>query len=235
MKKQLLAIAMVTMLLVATLISTVSATSITASAPAAEIKKGDKVIVTVNTDAALASGKVKVKYDTSKFSIEKADIKCDGNASVTPNVKTADGEAIAVLVKMDGEEGATTKNVTFTFTALADMKAEEANFELTEFSGSKTASLDDFTVKTATAAVKEPTPTTTPTQKPSTTPTKEPSKAPSKTPSTTPTKAPSTTTTPTKAPTTTPDGLAQTGAPLYVVGIAVVLVAALVLMVKKAK
>ncbi len=230
MKKQLLAIAMVTMLLVATLISTVSATSITASAPAAEIKKGDKVTVTVNTDAALASGKIKVKYDTSKFSIEKTDIVCDGNASVTPNVKTADGEAIAVLVKMDGEEGATTKNVTFTFTALADMKAEDANFELTEFSGSKTASFDDFTVKTATAAVEEPTPTKAPT----TTPTKEPSKAPSKTPSTTPTKAPSTTT-PTKAPTKTPDGLAQTGAPLYVVGIAVVLVAALVLMVKKAK
>lgn len=216
MKKQLLTIAMVTMLLVATLISTVSASTIKASAK--EVKAGETITVTVKTDSKLASGTIKVKYDTSKFAIEKKDITANGNANLTANVN--DGKAIASLLKLDATADATTDEITFVFTALEDTEAGDATFELVEFSGSateSTATFPDGTSVNVSVLAKEAQPTTKPTNKP--------------TDKVTPTDKVN----PTKTPTGKPGTLVQTGAPVYVAGIAAVVVAAFVLMVRKAK
>ncbi len=209
MKKQLLTIAMVTMLLVATLISTVSASTVGASA--ATVKAGEKVTVKVTTDSKLDAAKVRLTFDSSKYSITEDDVTVNGKATKVVTVK--EGEVVVTL--FDAATELTTNEVTFNFTAKTDAKAGETSFELTEFSGSKTESLDTFkagkTAKVTVVAEEKPTPT--PDQKPTNKPTQKP----------------------TSKPTQKPDTLSQTGAPLYVVGIAFVVVAAFVLMVRKAK
>ncbi len=209
MKKQLLAIAIVTMLLVATLISTVSASTVTADKAGKEIKAGETVTVTVETNSKLDSAKIRLTYNSDKFSITSKDVKGNGEAILTPTVKT--GEVVVTV--LDSSEELTTNKVTFTFTAKEDVKAGEEKFELTEFSASKTESLDKFENKSVTVKVAN-----------TTTPSTSTKPSDSTKPSTS-----------TKPSGSTSGKLPQLGAPLYVVGIAAVIVAAFVLMVKKAK
>ena len=201
MKKQLLAIAVVTMLLVATLISTVSAATLTSS------KVNDKGEVTVTVKIAKSAGvDFTLTFDQTKFTYVSTTTNLGTGASVVVNSNEVANGKVTVGAFSLSDPNLETVEVHF---KVKDGAKGSADFEVgTLGSVSETVENSKVTVEIS----KEGTPTTKPSTKPTT--------------------KPSTTVSPTKAPS---GELAPTGAPLYVVGIAAIVVAAFVLMVKKAK
>ena len=214
MKKQLLTIAMVTMLLVATIAGAVNAATISAS----KLEK-EATTVTMKMDKPQQSITLTLEYDPTIFEVDKTvgkdGVTTNGNADDRTLMVNSDEKGV-VYISVSGTKAVVDEiNVAFKLVeGTLDLPTEQeivGSFEVTNV-----ADIDEkFADTQVTVLVKEatePTPTQKPTQQPTQKPTSKPTTSTQK-----------------------PDTLSQTGAPLYIVGIAFVVVAAFVLMVRKAK
>ncbi len=219
MKKQLLTIAMVTMLLVATLAGAANAATISASKLANEA-----TTVTMKMDKPQQSITITLEYDPTIFEVDKTvgkdGVTTNGNADDRTLMVNSDEKGV-VYISVSGTKAVVDEiNVAFKLVeGTLDLPTEQeivGSFEVTNV-----ADIDeefaDTQVKVLVKEAGEPTPTQKPTSKP------------------TDSVKPTDKVNPTKTPSGKPGTLVQTGAPVYVAGIAVIVVAAFVLMVRKAK
>lgn len=135
MKKILLGI-VTTIVVLAMAITSVNAATVSANG---EVKKGEKVTVTVKLDAPNTKLRATVSYDASKFEYVKDSAKADEGSTVVENAQNA-GTVTA--------SAATTKTVqTMTFTFIAKETTDASDFTVSNLNPAETVNPAKVTVK----------------------------------------------------------------------------------------
>ncbi len=130
MKKQLIGIAIATVLLLVAIASTVSAATMTVEPTT--IKKGDTVVLTISTAGVdVDSITLELKYESSKFDLKK-DVGTEGVQTSLTAEPTVNTERAGVINIAASSATKTTQELTITFVAKEDIPAGEAKFEVTE-------------------------------------------------------------------------------------------------------
>lgn len=165
MKKILLGI-VTTIVVLAMAITSVNAATVDATK---EVKKGDKVTVTVKLDNPNTKLRATVSYDASKFEYVKESAKADDGSTVVENAQNA-GTVTA--------SAATTKTVqTMTFTFIAKETTDAANFTVSNLNPAETIDPATVTVKVVEGKTDDTTPVNpTPNPTPTPAPTPDPVK-----------------------------------------------------------
>lgn len=209
MKKSLLKTTILAIILVAAILgTTVNAGSVTAPET---VKAGEEVTVNINVETAIENADVTMEYDASKLTYKGT------SAGANMLVQVNADEAGKLIIAVAGGDN-TTKTVSVTFTANKDFTGD-AGVKVTSFEANTNETLANTSV-TVKAAEE----------------TKDPSKDPNKDPVKDPDKKPEKPTNPTGTDGKPITKLPQTGTPVFVGAIALV-VATLgaIVLVKRAK
>lgn len=195
MKKSLLKTTILAIILVAAILgTTVNAGSVTAPET---VKAGEEVTVNINVETAIENADVTMEYDASKLTYKGT------SAGANMLVQVNADEAGKLIIAVAGGDN-TTKTVSVTFTANKDFTGD-AGVKVTSFEANTNETLANTSV-TVKAAEE----------------TKDPSKDPNKDPVKDPDKKPEKPTNPTGTDGKPITKLPQTGAPVFVGAIALV-------------
>jgi len=220
MKKTIFTITLIAIFFIIAMVGTVNAASVTASET--EVNKGETVTVTIKTDAKIKSSDFGLKYDPAKFEYVSISTTLAG-----PLANNMAAEGVVYVAVSDPLEENATDTISLTFRAIADVSAdEEVTFSVVEYTNNEGETLTSDSAKvTILKPVEEP-----PVDDPvDSDPTVDPDKD------------------------TTPDAdkdekdeligtdgkpitkLPQTGTPVYMVAIALVVVAGAILLIRRVK
>lgn len=148
MKKTIIGVAIIAMFLI-TMMGSVNAASMTASANQVEVDKG--VSVTIKTDVPMTGVQFKLNYDKSKFNYTGYTSPVGASATVT---QTADGLTFALA---NSSAPADAKTVTLNFTAKATTaNVGEETFTISGFKAGTSTEKDNNINATTTVKVVEP-------------------------------------------------------------------------------
>lgn len=150
MKKTIIGVAIIAMFLI-TMMGSVNAANMTASADKVEVDKG--VSVVISTDVTMKAVQFKLNYDTSKFTYTGYTSKAGATATVTP---TAEGLTFALANSAAPEDA---KSITLNFTAkAATANVNEETFTISGFKAGTSTEKDNNINATATVKVVAATP-----------------------------------------------------------------------------
>lgn len=213
MKKTIIGIAILATMLVALIGTTVNAASVTATPSNITVGKEETVTVTVKTDAQISGAVLKLNYDADKFEYVEA------NAGAVP-VKATDKTDYVKVVVIDPLGGdATTNTITLTFKAKKDLtEGQKATFSISEVELDPEEAITTDSVEVTVVKAQEP---TTP---------EEPEKPGTDKPTT-----PEKPSNPTDTNGDEITDLPQTGVPMFIGAIALIIVSGAVLVIKKVK
>ncbi len=225
MKKTIIGVAIIAMFLI-TMMGSVNAASMTASASQVEVDKG--VSVTISTNVTMKAVQFKLAYDKDNFTYTGYTSKAGATATVT---ETAEGLTFALANSAAPEDA---KSIVLNFTAKAETaNVNEETFTISGFKAGTSAERDDninatTTVKVVAATVVEP-------EQPENPGTTDDNNKPAE--DNTDNKGTTTTTNNGKVSTNGKviTKLNQTGTPLFIGAAVVVALAGAVLVVRKAK
>lgn len=145
MKKTIMGVAIIAIFLI-TMMGSVNAASMTASASQVEVDKG--VSVVISTDVTMKAVQFKLNYDTSKFTYTGYTSKAGATATVTP---TAEGLTFALANSAAPEDA---KSITLNFTAkAATANVNEETFTISGFKAGTSTEKDNNINATATVKV----------------------------------------------------------------------------------
>lgn len=145
MKKSILGIVIIAMVVIAMMVGNVNAANLAVNN--AEVKKGDVVTVSVNTDEAAQAVQFNLSYDATKFEY------VDGSATTTLGTPMVNASEAGIIRLIATNPQATTNSVTLQFKAIED--TEGATFTASDLS---TNTNEELTTATATVKVVTETP-----------------------------------------------------------------------------